>query len=586
MRKHIGIRNQLLLSFFAVIMIPMISLGGVVPFFYTRTITRESEVSTARILSGTVKSLDLVIHSIEDSADVVIRDPETSAFLAGSDERSRTSARMAIIDSLCAIHPEITGILVADARRDRLAGNFQRLSRDPLREEAWFLEASAKPGKLCVLTRPVGRNIRNLRHSDATQVATFVKAIAGPEGAIIGAVMIDVDLSYFDGIFSGASPATDGFILVLDAHSGVVYAPANPVTYRIKPDTLGVSGKGVDLNIGRERFRILYEESLFTGWKVIGAFSMKKLLREIDVLIMMGLGVSLIAFCIAISVSFAFAARIARPVTKLTGLMKCVESGDLSVRYSGSSSWEIAALGNGFNTMVAEIGNLIDLVYREQKSKREAEFKVLQAQIKPHFLYNTLDTIQWMAKEKGANDIVHMVSALTSLFRIGLSKGKETISVADEIEHVKSYLVIQKMRYGDKFDFFFDVEDSVLGLRTIKLILQPVVENAIYHGVKEKRGHGTILLCAKLVDGQIEYEISDDGAGMSAEKLAEISGGLEGSEPPGESGYGLYNINQRIRLTCPLARGVVIESWEGEGTVVRISHPPIEELSQRSFEGV
>lgn len=577
MRKHIGIRNQLLLSFFAVILIPVISLGIVVPFFYTRTITRESEVSTARILSGTVKSLDLVIRSIEDASDIVLRDAEIRGFLGETSGGVSGSVQFDIIDSVCAVHPEIAGILIANARTDRLAGDYARLSRDPLASEAWFVDASAKPGELTVLTRPIGRNIRNTRRSDATQVATFVKAALSPSGEVEGAVMIDVDLSYFDEIFSGASPATDGFILVLDALSGVVYAPANTVTYRIKPETLGASGEGVDVVIGKERFRLLYEESLFTGWKVIGVFSMKKLLGEIDLLILMGLCVSALALGIAVSISFAFSANIARPVIRLKGLMKCVESGDLSVRYSGPSSWEIEALGHGFNTMVAEIGNLIELVYKEQKSKREAELKVFQAQIKPHFLYNTLDTIQWMAKEKGATDIVHMIGALTSLFRIGLSKGRETVSVSDELEHVKSYLVIQKIRYGDRFDFFFDVEDPVLALRTIKLILQPVVENAIYHGVKEKRGHGSILLGAKLVDGQIEFEISDDGAGMSGEKLAEIRKGLEGTEPPGDSGYGLYNVNQRIRLTCADARGVCIESIPGEGTVVRIALPPIEE---------
>ena len=181
--------------------------------------------------------------------------------------------------------------------------------------------------------------------------------------------------------------------------------------------------------------------------------------------------------------------------------------------------------------MIEEVQKLIDLVYHEQQSKREAELKTLQEQIKPHFLYNTLDTIQWMAQEHGAQDIVEVVGALTSLFRIGLSRGKEMIRVSDELEHVRSYLIIQKARYEDKFDFTLSADEEVLSCMVLKLTLQPLVENAIYHGIKERRGHGSIQVEARRRDGMLVMRVSDDGVGMSPAKLAEVRALARGLRP-------------------------------------------------------
>ena len=201
---------------------------------------------------------------------------------------------------------------------------------------------------------------------------------------------------------------------------------------------------------------------------------------------------------------------------ELRSLMKEAEEGNLGVRFEGRQEDEIGYLGKSFNTMIEEVQKLIDMVYREQQSKREAELKTLQEQIKPHFLYNTLDTIQWMAQEHGAQDIVKVVGALTSLFRIGLSRGKEMIRVSDEMEHVRSYLIIQKARYEDKFDFTLCTDDEALSCMVLKLTLQPLVENAIYHGIKERRGHGSIRVEALRRDGMLVLRVSDDGVGMSA----------------------------------------------------------------------
>jgi two-component system sensor histidine kinase YesM len=225
--------------------------------------------------------------------------------------------------------------------------------------------------------------------------------------------------------------------------------------------------------------------------------------------------------------------------------------------------------------MIEEVQKLIDMVYREQQSKREAELKTLQEQIKPHFLYNTLDTIQWMAQEHGAQDIVKVVGALTSLFRIGLSRGKEMIRLPDEMEHVRSYLIIQNARYEDKFDFTLCADDNALACMVLKLTLQPLVENAIYHGIKERRGHGFIRVEALVRDEMLVLRVSDDGVGMTPAKLEEVRALLTVAHPHGEGleGYGIHNVHERIQLSFGSRYGLRFDSAPDRGTTVEILHP-------------
>jgi two-component system, sensor histidine kinase YesM len=222
--------------------------------------------------------------------------------------------------------------------------------------------------------------------------------------------------------------------------------------------------------------------------------------------------------------------------------------------------------------MIERIQSLIDQVYVEQRSKREAELRILQEQIKPHFLYNTLDTIQWMAQEHRVDDVVSMVGALTSLFRIGLSKGREFISLHDELEHVESYLCIQKMRYEDKFDYSISCDQTMRSRQVLRLMLQPLVENAIYHGIKERRGHGTLTVETRVEGGDLMLIVKDDGVGMSEATLALLNESLQ-EGGPSVGGYGIHNVHERIRLTFGKPYGLSFKSVYGEGTIVTARHP-------------
>jgi len=216
---------------------------------------------------------------------------------------------------------------------------------------------------------------------------------------------------------------------------------------------------------------------------------------------------------------------------------------------------------------------LINLVYKEQKYKRDTEIKMLQEQIKPHFLYNTLDTIQWMAKKYRASDIVDIVMALSNFFRISLSRGKEFISLGNEFIMVKNYLNIQKYRYEGMFEYVAEYEEDIKECEVIKLVLQPIIENALYHGIKESEDErGTIWVKArKESENCILFVVEDDGAGISAEKSEYLNQLFAMQNRPHEvESYGILNVNDRIRIVDGEGYGLRYYPREQGGTVVEI----------------
>ncbi|WHH58073.1 sensor histidine kinase [Petroclostridium sp. X23] len=224
--------------------------------------------------------------------------------------------------------------------------------------------------------------------------------------------------------------------------------------------------------------------------------------------------------------------------------------------------------------MTTKIKDLIIQNTKEQEQKRKSEIKALQAQINPHFLYNTLDSIIWMAESKKSEDVVVMASALAKLFRFSISKGEEIISLRSEIEHIKNYLTIQKIRYTDKLDFSIEVDDDILHCKTLKIILQPLAENSIYHGIKNKNGMRLIRITGKKTNNKILLQVIDNGVGMTPEKLENV---LSKRNTVSDSkGVGVWNVHERLKLYFGDEFGLVFESQLDVGTKVDVWLPLIE----------
>lgn len=331
---------------------------------------------------------------------------------------------------------------------------------------------------------------------------------------------------------------------------------------------------------------------VFDGrWTIYGIKSRAGLLESLGQLRLGIMNVAVFLFSISTAVVFFISKHLTDALSRLERSMICVQNGDLNVRFFYPYRDEIGTLSKSFNYMTDELQRLIekqermiealwiekDRVEEVQKQKRRAELKALQAQINPHFLYNTLNTITWQVADKGMEDVSLMASSLGRFFRLSLSKGEEIISLADETEHIRCYLNIQGIRYQDKLRYSIQIPEWMREYRVIKLILQPLVENSIYHGIKEKRQGGEIRVTAERgKKGQASIlilKVWDDGVGIPADRLKYINEGLRNCRRSSGDGYGIYNVNERIMLYYGKEFGLFYESEEGVYTCAILMLP-------------
>ena len=279
------------------------------------------------------------------------------------------------------------------------------------------------------------------------------------------------------------------------------------------------------------------------------------------------LTVMVIAFSIYLPKSFT------KPITDLVDVTNRVSKGDLTARSHNDSHDEVGELSGSMNQMIDKINELLSQITKEQIRIQEAELELLQAQINPHFLYNTLDTIIWLAEGGDEKRVVSMVKSLSAFFRTSLSRGREIITIREELVHAKSYLEIQQFRYQDILEYEIDVPEEYSEYTIPKITIQPLIENALYHGIKNKRGGGKIKISAQRSQDDIVISVADNGIGMTPERLNEVMDGLLSTEPADNAIYGLYNVNERIKLKFGNKYGITLHSVYGEGSTCNILLP-------------
>ena len=574
-----SIKAQLITYFITLILLAIIVLVSIGNFLYSNAVKKEVNVYTQQVINQIKTDIDFYIGNMEDITYYLSKDPQIIKFLkydgtgnVDMDDLMKNAKKVLSVYENS--NSEIAGIMLVNENDMEISNNMVRISREPLIYEKWYSLSKYYPYEIHLFSKPIGRNLKGRTNYSADDVVSISKAIKDENtGHVLGVVLIDMKLDIIKKVIENGKIGKTGFVYIMDSNGNIVYSPANPVVYRIKAAWINKLDKTTRL-IKNENYQILKNYSNYTKWNTIGVFSLKENQKVVSIIKIYTIITAFGILFLGIIAALVFSSTIANPIKKLRKLMKKAEEGDLSVRFETKYNDEIGQLGNSFNNMIEKIKNLINLVYVEQKRKREAELKILESQIKPHFLYNTLDTIQWMAQEYDADDIVEVIDALTNLFRIGLNKGKEIVQLQDEITHTRSYLTIQLTRYEDKFDYDIHVEEGVLNYSVVKIILQPIIENAIYHGIKPKSGKGHIYIKAYEKNKNLYLTVADDGVGMMPEKLKQLNDILSGKkESLQDSGYGIFNVNERIKITYGNKYGLRIYSEIDKGTTVEIKHP-------------
>lgn len=392
-------------------------------------------------------------------------------------------------------------------------------------------------------------------------------------GQPCGIVVVEVRQSYLKQIFD-KKLGESGTIFLMSARSNIALLPA-AASDEIVSDAVNqirrTDRKAATISL-HDRV-IFYVPLSLSEWTAIGVVMKQSLRGDSQEILTLFVITVLMTLLLTIFVSGSLADYELRPIRRIQTYIKDMENGEFGKPLPSMRSDEIGSLAENTQEMSEKIGELLETVKTEQKRMRTAEFKALQAQINPHFLYNSLDSINWLVRKGNTEKATEMISALTTFFRIGLSKGRDIITVREELEHVRSYLVIQKIRYENQFEYSFYVDPETENYFVPKLMLQPLVENALYHGIKlcERK---CILMIQVLSHGdRIEIEVLDNGAGMDAETLESVRKAMEHKGENRANSYGVVNVNDRIQILAGQEYGLRLTSEKGVGTSARIVLP-------------
>ena len=449
------------------------------------------------------------------------------------------------------------------------------------RYQEWFTEATGQMENVHFSTP----HVQNLFDDPSYRyywVVSLSQAVELTNGgnSTLGVLLVDMNYSSMEQLLTKANTDnTSEYVYLMDGNGELIYHPKQKLIYTNLFSENNLAAASYEDGSHKEDFdgekRIVTVKTIsYTGWKIVSVVPMSSFDMGISgmrvfVILLMSLSMLMI-----ILLNQLVSANIAKPLKRLNDSVKDWEAGNMNPDIYVGGSLEVEHLGKTLRSTVAQIQELMHDILVEQEEKRKSELDALQSQINPHFLYNTLDSIVWMIEGERYEDAVFMVTQLASLFRISLSRGKTIISMEDELKHARNYMNIQKIRYKNKFTVEFQVEDDILNCCTVKLVIQPLLENAIYYGMESMDGDGEIAVVGYRKGDDVYVEVRDNGLGMPDEMVDALLTENNRVRRHG-SGVGLINVHNRIRLRFGEPYGLEIESCLDEETTVRIHLPYI-----------
>ena len=471
---------------------------------------------------------------------------------------------------------DIDGIYVLGRNGAIFRSSKGTLRKQEFREEEWFKQVIETGEELWLAPHPGSDIIQNLDYLTISVVYPVKDRISS---RILGVVVVDVRAESLNKIEDNGL-VFEGKSYILDEDDKVIYSDQSndeeeidAVNHAFHENQADHTGTADKIEIGGKA--CLYSSMYLSnnGWKTVGIISDRQVYAPFERLRMAIIFAILVFGIIAVIFAWKGADNVSEPIKKVRTTMKQVEKGDFNVQLKIASQDEVGELAQSFNHMIEKIKRLMAQEQESQEKLRYAELKALQSQINPHFLYNTLDSINWMVR-MGRNDKVEeMIDALSTFFRISLSKGRHFISIREELIHVEKYIMIQKVRYERIMESEICVPEEFFGYDIIKMTLQPLVENALYHGIKEKGEGGVIRITAEGQGDNIVFCVSDTGLGMSKEKLEKLQIMMDQGIDHDPDAYGIINVQKRIHMYFGTEYGLRFESEPGSGTSVYVTIP-------------
>lgn len=571
--RDFSIRTKLIIGFLT-ILLPLVLILSIVFYSYSAEIVlKQSLEQTREIVEQFSISLDNYMGLMRNKMEILADSPTIQEELNTHQDkedikndsfysRNKRIRRimLQIYSSVTMNDVEIYGINETNHYLSLWSKKYEIPDKDILFENAYLSK---------------GRSVfvNNINDADTIQMIKMVKDLQTYKP--IGYIRFGLKRNYIEKMAKNINFGSDGGVVIFDENlnkiSGIAHDSVLSKLLKEKPSIGNFS-----YSEGKNEYTAVHIHSDSTGWTTVGVIPLRYINKDLAGIQYLTVIIIVLTIIIGVTVSVIIAQSLILPLENTVNALEKFSRGDFAVRLKENRCDEIGKLNRIFNKAIKEINELMQKVTQSEILNKEMEFKTLQSQMNPHFLYNTLDTINWLAFKEKQTEICNLVAAISSLIRASISNKKSIITIEQELDYVKNYIYIQHIRYKDRFDIIYDIDESLLKQAVPKLIIQPIVENAIIHGIENSKNKNLLYISVKRENECIIIIVKDTGIGMTDEKVSELLKeplNAEGDEQKAHTNLGLYAVHKRIQLMYGDLYGLTVQSQAGEGTTVTLHIP-------------
>jgi len=564
--KRKRLKVQIAFTYVIISLLTLLVIGSLLYYVVSNLILKESIQTTKSSVKKSGTYIEMYLDKLKNVSDLIIENNEVKNFIKNGNKKSERNA-LRFLKVVKSSDSYIKSILIV-SKDGKVLSNEGDLLNDMninMRKESWYVSAIKSDN----IPFHSSLRLQKFPSKKKNWVISMSRPVKGEDNQNLGVLLIDIEYKVLEDYLKEIYLGKKGFAFILNSKEEVIYhkdpsyfGNKQKREYLVKIKEMK-EGYTRSKNVLTEHYKVKNAD-----WIIIGISFLDELSKFRNQLFITIIVVGIIMLLIMIMSSTLLANRITKPIYQLEQLMKVVEKGDFNIDFTESSnaSVEVFSLSKHFHKMVLEIKNLLVEIEEKEKNIRLHELSVLHSQINPHFLYNTLDTIVWMTEFEEKERVISITKALAKFFQLSLSGGNEFTTIQNEIEHVEQYLFIQKERYGEKLSYSINYNPVLNDVKIPKILLQPIVENAVYHGIRESDDNGEITIHIEKDVEDILFFIQDNGIGFDTNKLNSINK-MKISKL---GGVGIYNVDKRIKLYYGESYGITIQSIIGKGTKVTI----------------